>query len=314
MKGFQYRWVVVESTNGVLEYYEREEHKKFQKPRSSVSLVFATVCPSDEDSQTFIVNTSQGENLRFKGELPKLILRRSFQGVAPLSVGLAGLPSPVQRPSLLPVKEARPVMLNSSNSGRYLAPLLSHPLFKLPCDSHTRTRGYGVDASCNSRKRGVNVARLEHKHTIFNKSEYLKSTSRSEATALSAVELDAVLIENLPWMPLLLIRMLLPFASSLSSEVNLNANDAPALVDPYHQLNELFRLLEREGNLLGRDIDDLYNQPTVAFANRSPEVTELYRNLLIIKATSQASIKSLKQCLGGLQRDNSNVSLDVGLL
>ncbi|KAM3187043.1 hypothetical protein ACTXT7_003073 [Hymenolepis weldensis] len=49
---------------------------------------------------------------------------------------------------------------------------------------------------------------------------------------------------------------------------------------------------------------DLYNQPTAAFPNKSPEVTELYRNLLIIKATSQASIKSLKQCLGGLQRDN----------
>uniref|UniRef100_A0A158R827 PH domain-containing protein n=1 Tax=Taenia asiatica TaxID=60517 RepID=A0A158R827_TAEAS len=263
MKGFQYRWVVVESTTGVLEYYEREEHKKFQKPRCSVSLVFATVCPSDEDSQTFIVNTSQGENLRFK-VFPGLLSPTAadarerqlwvnhIRAVAELYTekatdqgNLSCLPSAAQRPSLLPVKEARPVMLNTSNS-----------------DQSFRT----------------------HRST----------GSRSGRSADRKLALDA--------------------PSPYSSEVNLSANDAPALVDPYHQLNELFRLLEREGNLLGRDIDDLYNQPTVAFANRSPEVTELYRNLLIIKATSQASIKSLKQCLGGLQRDNSNVSLDVGLL
>ncbi|VDL52898.1 unnamed protein product [Hymenolepis diminuta] len=91
-----------------------------------------------------------------------------------------------------------------------------------------------------------------------------------------------------------------------STEGTANAanSEASAFVDPYQQLTELFRLLEREGNLLSLEIDDLYNQPTAAFPNKSPEVTELYRNLLIIKATSQASIKSLKQCLGGLQRDN----------
>ncbi|EUB64621.1 Oxysterol-binding protein-related protein [Echinococcus granulosus] len=250
MKGFQYRWIVVESTNGVLEYYEREEHKKFQKPRSSVSLLFATVCPSDEDSQTFIVNTSQGENLRFKAAdaRERQLWVNHIRAVAEFHTekatdqnSLPGLPSAVQRPSLLPVKEARPVMLNSSNS----------------------------DQSSRSHR---------------------SSSSRTGRSADRKFALDT--------------------PSPYSAEVNLAASDAPALVDPYQQLNELFRLLEREGNLLARDIDDVYNQPTAAFANRNPEVTELYRNLLIIKATSQASIKSLKQCLGGLQHDNSNVSLD----
>ncbi len=38
------------------------------------------------------------------------------------------------------------------------------------------------------------------------------------------------------------------------SENNLNQGE-PSFVDPYQQLNELFRLLEREGNLLCREID-----------------------------------------------------------
>ena len=40
-----------------------------------------------------------------------------------------------------------------------------------------------------------------------------------------------------------------------SLDVNLNTSDTPMVMDPYQQLNELFRLLEREGNLLGREID-----------------------------------------------------------
>ncbi|KAM7540311.1 hypothetical protein Aperf_G00000039675 [Anoplocephala perfoliata] len=241
MKGFQHRWVIVDSTYGVLEYYEREEQKTSLKPRGSVNLVFATVCPSDEDSQTFVVNTSQGENIRLKATNAKerQLWVNHIRAVAEYHTEKANeqasflsIPAP-QRSSLLPVKEVRPSMLNSSNS----------------------------DQSFKMHRSGGNRA--------------ARSADRSTET------------------------------------VNLSNPEAPALVDPYQQLNELFRLLEREGNLLGREIDDLYNQPTEAFPNKSPEVTDLYRNLLIIKATSQASIKSLKQCLGGLQRESSNSNTTV---
>nr|CDS28657.1 expressed protein [Hymenolepis microstoma] len=239
MKGFQYRWVIVNSRLGVVEYYEREEHKNSYKPRASLSLVYATVCPSDEDSQTFVVNTSQGENIRLKAAnaRERQLWVNHIRAVAEYhteraneQASISALSS-LQRPSLLPVRENRPAMLNSSNS----------------------------DQSFRTHRSGGNRAG--------------RSTDRSaEATTNAA-----------------------------------NA-ESSAFVDPYQQLNELFRLLEWEGNLLGREIDDLYNQPTAAFPNKSPEMTELYRNLLIIKATSQASIKSLKQCLGGLQRDNTNNS------
>ncbi|VUZ41952.1 unnamed protein product [Hymenolepis diminuta] len=235
MKGFQYRWVIVDSRFGVLEYYEREEHKNSYKPRASLSLVYATVCPSDEDSQTFVVNTSQGENIRLKATnaRERQLWVNHIRAVAEYhteraneQASISSLPS-LQRPSLLPIRETRPAMLNSSNS-----------------DQSFRTHRSG----------GNRVGRSADRST--------------EGTANAA------------------------------------NSEASAFVDPYQQLTELFRLLEREGNLLSLEIDDLYNQPTAAFPNKSPEVTELYRNLLIIKATSQASIKSLKQCLGGLQRDN----------
>ena len=44
------------------------------------------------------------------------------------------------------------------------------------------------------------------------------------------------------------------FICLFSFEVNPSTSDAPVL-DPYQQLNELFRLLEKEGNLLSREID-----------------------------------------------------------
>uniref|UniRef100_A0A5K3FA39 PH domain-containing protein n=2 Tax=Mesocestoides corti TaxID=53468 RepID=A0A5K3FA39_MESCO len=246
MKGYQYRWVVVDSATGLLEYYEREEHKRYQKPRGCVNLVFATVCPSDEDSQTFIVNISQGENLRLKAADAKerQLWVNHIRAVAEYhtekafdQTSLSNLSLTAQRPSLLPVKDSRPVMSNSSNSDHQSR------------SQRTSTSTYGLSRAGRSAEK-----------------KFLEPPS--------------------------------PHPSEVTS-----SSSVPAIVDPYLQLNELFRLLEREGNLLSKEIDDLYTRPTVAFSSRNPEVTELYRNLLLIKATSQASIKSLKQCLGGLQRD-----------
>ncbi|KAM3187042.1 hypothetical protein ACTXT7_003072 [Hymenolepis weldensis] len=186
MKGFQYRWVIVDSRFGVLEYYEREEHKNSYKPRASLSLVYATVCPSDEDSQTFVVNTSQGENIRLKATnaRERQLWVNHIRAVAEYhteraneQASISSLPS-LQRPSLLPVRETRPAMLNSSNS-----------------DQSFRTHRSG----------GNRVGRSADRST--------------EGTTNAA-----------------------------------NA-EASTFVDPYQQLTELFRLLEREGNLLGLEID-----------------------------------------------------------
>ncbi|CAL1535992.1 unnamed protein product [Lymnaea stagnalis] len=60
VKGFQYRWFVLNPESGLLEYFEKEEHKKM-RPRGSIHLAAAVVSPSEEDSQTFIISAASGE-------------------------------------------------------------------------------------------------------------------------------------------------------------------------------------------------------------------------------------------------------------
>ncbi|XP_013420807.1 oxysterol-binding protein-related protein 11 isoform X1 [Lingula anatina] len=66
MKGWQFRWFVLVPETGMLEYYEKEEHKKVQRPRGSVHLAGAVISPSDEDSQTFNVNAANTEIYRLR--------------------------------------------------------------------------------------------------------------------------------------------------------------------------------------------------------------------------------------------------------
>lgn len=60
MKGWQYRWFVVSPDFGTLEYYVNEEVKK-HRPRGGLHLAGAVISPSDEDSQTFTVNSANGD-------------------------------------------------------------------------------------------------------------------------------------------------------------------------------------------------------------------------------------------------------------
>ncbi|KAL4224720.1 Oxysterol-binding protein-related protein 10 [Mactra antiquata] len=60
MKGWQPRWFLLDPESGMLEYFEKEEHKK-QRPRGSIHLAASVISPSDEDSQTFTVSAANGE-------------------------------------------------------------------------------------------------------------------------------------------------------------------------------------------------------------------------------------------------------------
>ncbi|XP_059144040.1 oxysterol-binding protein-related protein 11-like isoform X2 [Physella acuta] len=65
VKGFQYRWFVLNPDSGMLEYFEKEEHKKL-RPRGSIHLAAAVVSPSEEDSQTFIISAANGEIFKLR--------------------------------------------------------------------------------------------------------------------------------------------------------------------------------------------------------------------------------------------------------
>lgn len=54
MKGWQYRWFILDPKTGILSYYLDEKERK-QQPRGWVHLEAAVISPSDEDSNTFSV-------------------------------------------------------------------------------------------------------------------------------------------------------------------------------------------------------------------------------------------------------------------
>ncbi|KAH8035532.1 hypothetical protein HPB51_006288 [Rhipicephalus microplus] len=60
VKGWQYRWFVLNPDIGMLEYYMLDEVKK-GKPRGAVHLAGAVISPSDEDGQMFTVSAACGE-------------------------------------------------------------------------------------------------------------------------------------------------------------------------------------------------------------------------------------------------------------
>lgn len=60
MKGWQYRWFILSPETGELHYFLSESEKS-QKPRCSIYLAGAVIAPSDEDSNTFTVNSATGK-------------------------------------------------------------------------------------------------------------------------------------------------------------------------------------------------------------------------------------------------------------
>ncbi|KAL7062313.1 hypothetical protein AAHC03_0926 [Spirometra sp. Aus1] len=257
VKGYQYRWVVIDPDNGVLEYYEKEDHKRISKPRGCVSLTYATVWPSDEDSQTFVVNASTGETLRLRAADAKerqLWVNR-VRAVAEYQTEQATesvqptFSPPAQLPSLLPVKERSSSALNGTASDQVPRTLVRPP----STPSYSKS---GKSSESSSRR----------------------PEKRSETSS--------------------------PFPAVEQG----SASTSPVFLDPCVQLHELFRMLEQEGTNLSNDIDNLYASPALTFAHRNPEVTEVYRNLLILKATSQAAIKSLRKCLTSIQSSGLNVA------
>ncbi|XP_027206100.1 oxysterol-binding protein-related protein 11 [Dermatophagoides pteronyssinus] len=63
VKGWQYRWFVINSARGVLEYYASKDRHKL---RGCFQLANCQVMPSDEDSQTFSVHSAYGEVYKLK--------------------------------------------------------------------------------------------------------------------------------------------------------------------------------------------------------------------------------------------------------
>jgi len=69
VKGWQYRWFVLDPESGRLEYYLLEDRNG--KCRGSQHLAGAVVIPSEEDGQTFTVNLASGEMFKVRASHAK---------------------------------------------------------------------------------------------------------------------------------------------------------------------------------------------------------------------------------------------------
>jgi len=69
VKGWQYRWFVLDPESGRLEYYLLEDRNG--KCRGSQHLSGAVVIPSEEDGQTFTVNLASGEMFKMRASHAK---------------------------------------------------------------------------------------------------------------------------------------------------------------------------------------------------------------------------------------------------
>ncbi|GBM47279.1 Oxysterol-binding protein-related protein 11 [Araneus ventricosus] len=70
VKGWQYRWFILNPETGILEYYMLDEVKK-KRPRGAIFLAGAVVSPSDEDGQSFAISAACGELYKLKANDPK---------------------------------------------------------------------------------------------------------------------------------------------------------------------------------------------------------------------------------------------------
>ncbi|ODM98093.1 Oxysterol-binding protein-related protein 11 [Orchesella cincta] len=63
MKGWQYRWFVLNPDKGTFEYYVSDTDKlqMNNRPRGALHLAGAVISPSEEDSHTFVVNSASGD-------------------------------------------------------------------------------------------------------------------------------------------------------------------------------------------------------------------------------------------------------------
>lgn len=67
MKGWQFRWFILDPKTGVLSYFLNENERK-QQPRGWTHLESAVISPSDEDSNTFSVNSTSGESFKLRAQ------------------------------------------------------------------------------------------------------------------------------------------------------------------------------------------------------------------------------------------------------
>ncbi|CAH8573256.1 unnamed protein product [Heterobilharzia americana] len=237
VKGYQYRWFVIDPDSGRIEYYEKEDHKRSLKPRGGLNLIYASVCPSDEDSQTFVINAANGDLLKLKA----IDAKERQHWVDRLRAVAEYHSDKAEQNPLIATLSGTP------ESGNHIDPLNTSPQ-TLNSSKTVCTQSTDVNTSCDQ-----------------------------------CIDVNTQSVRVADTFPV--------FCPGRPS-------------DPRTQLSELFRQLEYENQALSAVVD--------ATSIRSPEITEIFKNLLLSKATSQATLACLKRCMDLIKRQDMTSGTENG--
>ncbi|XP_057290683.1 oxysterol-binding protein-related protein 11-like [Hydractinia symbiolongicarpus] len=131
MKGWQFRWFVLDPEKGTLTYYLDKEKSRH---RGTLSLAGAVISPSEEDSMSFMISASNGEVYKLRGTDAKdrqhwiNLIRAVAEYHGQTIVKPVRPPPPKQTPSLL--KRSATVSTTSPNISK------ASPLQKTKSFSH----------------------------------------------------------------------------------------------------------------------------------------------------------------------------------
>ncbi|XP_035232874.1 oxysterol-binding protein-related protein 11-like [Stegodyphus dumicola] len=228
VKGWQYRWFILNPETGILEYYMLDEVKK-KRPRGAIFLAGAVISPSDEDGQTFAISAACGELYKLKANDAK---ERQFWVNRIRAVAEHHTKSIAEKNPPLPPREHR-------------TPLSAIEL---------RTSGPNADTH-STWYTGF------HSSTIMDSHPTRKRGSRKTKTQVTP-QTSVVQI-----------------ASSVTEALN--------------NVRDMLRQTEAYNNSLSRKIEAL------PYLGNGPKCCDT--NLLLLKATSAATLRTLQQCYSVLQ-------------
>ncbi|CAL8068706.1 unnamed protein product [Calicophoron daubneyi] len=256
VKGYQYRWCVIDPDAGTVEYYEKEDHKHSSKPRGILNLTYASVCPSDEDSQAFVINAANGDALRLKAADAK---ERQYW-----------------------VNRLRAVAEYHSERAEH------HPLIATLSGNVANENGTGL-LNTSTPSANQSLASVTPTTSSNSTSNSIKSTEKIKSATLGSRPENNSTVQNKQQ------TVMIPSTDTVVTDMNVFPQFCPGgSSDPRAQLRELFRQLEMETQCLANAVDSA--------SVRSPELTTMYKTLLLSKATSQATLSCLKRCLDFIKR------------
>lgn len=261
LKGWQPRWFCVDKQQGVLHYYTSEDKRK-QPPRGSLHLWGAVVSPSEEDSQSFSISGTNSEVYKLRAVDAKqrqYWVSRLRREVENLTNQFSSMAiSPTTSPNTTPSKSHPNGSVGGDHHHLSVAPSSSSPP-----TSHSRV--------LSKRLHALSFSKLKHAHAKTSEaagssSGHGKGVAGGVVGSVTSVQSDV------------------DSSSPLHSVVDLEREEFPG---GDAMLEVLTRLQTYQESM----------QVQLESYGRQTGLDPFSKNVLLLKATSQAAVHSVRDCL-----------------